>query len=166
MKNAELRDWLGKYFLMITGVLGAYVLLLGETALLPVTKEDALDVFQIIVPVLVGQLTLIFRWFGENVQAPSEEIAFVPPWVVKGPPLMVAGILTLSIGAMVVGNFVEATWTVSPQQFKALVTFCVTILNATTVYIVTSYFRSKPAGKRSKVPPTLPADPHNGEGAS
>lgn len=142
MKTKDVRNWLGIYFLLITGILGGYLLLFGETVLLPMTKQEAMDVFQIVIPVFIGQLTIIFRWFAGFNTADDDEVINIPPWVVQGPPLLVIGILIVALVSMIVGNFYSSQqWTTSPGQFKVIITFCVSILNATTIFIVGGYFK-------------------------
>ncbi|HEX8289567.1 MAG TPA: hypothetical protein VF556_16405 [Pyrinomonadaceae bacterium] len=149
MKVKDVRNWLGIYFLIITGILGTYVLLFGETVLLPVSKQEAMDVFQIVIPVLIGQLTIIFRWFAGFEAENTEASINMPTWVIKGPPLLVVGILIITVTLMVVGNmFSSLQWTISPDQFKVIVTFCVSILNATTIFIIGRYFKMPQVDKQ------------------
>lgn len=154
MKTKDVRNWLGIYFLLITGILGAYLLLFGETILLPIAKQEAMDVFQIVIPVFIGQLTIIFRWFAGFTKVDDDEVIDIPAWVVKGPPLLVIGILFVAVVSMVVGNLYSSEqWTTSPGQLKVIVTFCVSILNATTIFIVGGYFK----------PPKVPDTPSPSE---
>jgi hypothetical protein len=141
MKLSQIRNWLGIYFLLITGILGGYILLFKETTMLPISHSDGLSAFQIIIPVLVGQLTLIFKWYGAE-RAENDEIVNIPVWVIKVPPLMVSVLLILSISILVFGNLGDGkSWAISPDSFKTIVTFCVTILNATSVFIVLRFFK-------------------------
>jgi len=142
MKTKDVRNWLGIYFLLITGILGAYFLLFGETILLPIAKQEATDVFQIVIPVFIGQLTIIFRWFAGFTKVTDDEVIDLPSWVIKGPPLLVIGILVVAMVSMILGNLYSSEqWTTSPGQLKGIVTFCVSILNATTIFIVGGYFK-------------------------
>jgi hypothetical protein len=59
------RNWLAVFFLGTTASLGAYILLFQQTRLLPIAAKDATSSFQIIIPTLVGQLTLAFKWIAD-----------------------------------------------------------------------------------------------------
>jgi hypothetical protein len=143
MTTREVRNWIGLYVLLISGCLGGYMLLFGETFLLPMSKQEATDVFQIIIPVLIGQLAVIFRWYAAHADQDLQDITgHMPPWVIKGPPLIVIGLLVVALLAMVVGNIAGSAETISPSQFKAVVTFCVSILNATTIIVISGYFKT------------------------
>jgi hypothetical protein len=48
MTRSEAQRWLALYFLLYTGFVGGYVLIFGESWLLPISKADANDSFQII----------------------------------------------------------------------------------------------------------------------
>ena len=143
MKARELRNWIGIYFLLITAGLGGYVLLFAETQLLPLRRSDAVAALEIIIPVLMGQLTLIFRWYATGQEAETANVSIpLPAWVVKGPPIIVLVLMSCAIIQMVLGNMAGSiTWTLSPENFKAVVTFCVSLVNGTTVFIVGRYFR-------------------------
>jgi hypothetical protein len=56
MTRSEAQRWLALYFLLYTGFVGGYVLIFGESWLLPISKADANDSFQIIIPVFLGPL--------------------------------------------------------------------------------------------------------------
>ena len=143
MPASSVRNWLGIYFLLVTGILGSYLLLFRETKLLPISKQEAIDSFEIIIPVFIGQLNLIFKWFsGNDPSAPDEAPIPVPKWVVIGPPVMVVSILAFSIVALIVSNSGDQAW-IDPSSFKGVVTLCVSILNATTIYVVIRYFETK-----------------------
>jgi len=141
MTIKQIRNWLGLYFLLITSVLGGYILMFKETSLLPISKSEGIDAFEIIIPVLVGQLTIIFKWFGIG-QTEQDKIVDIPVWVVKGPPIIVAILLIGAVVNLVVGNS-DGTHAkvISPDSFKAIVTFSVTLLNATTLFIIARFFK-------------------------
>jgi hypothetical protein len=143
MTAKDTRNWLGKYFLLTTSVLGGYVLLCGETPLLPIRRAEALDCFQIVVPVLVGQLTIIFRWFAVGDKIQDDAPVDMPDWVVKGPPLIVIALISAAAIALVAGNVGKgSSWAPSPESFKGMVTFAVSLLNATTIFILARYFEA------------------------
>ena len=146
MKQRELRNWLGIYFLVVTIFFGGLVLFFPNSVILPIGADVCKEIFEIIMPVLIGQLSMIFSWFGGNARRNGEREIDLPAWVVKGPPLLVAGLLLTSLIEMSVANAVGSRqWTISPDQFKAIVIFCVTVLNATTGFIVVGSFRGSHA---------------------
>jgi hypothetical protein len=146
MNSKDVRNWLGIYFLLITGVFGAYLLLFRESPLLPLSRAEAVDAFEILIPVLLAQLTMIFRWFSGQERDLTAAIS-IPRWVVVGPPIMVGSILILATITLVLGNLGDGKrWAPSPDGFKGIVTFCVSILNASTVFIVSKYFSESKSG--------------------
>jgi hypothetical protein len=153
MREREVRNWLGIYFLFVTILLGGYIILFAETKLLPMSKAEAMNAFKIIIPVFVGQLAIIFQWFSRHDAASSEAILSIPPWVVKAPLILVACLLIAGIVIMIIGNSGSQTtqpaWSPSPERFKDLVTFAVTVLNATSVYIVMRFFKETQHGRES-----------------
>ena len=143
MKAKDVRNWLGIYFLLITGIFGAYLLLFRESPVLPISKAEAVDAFEILIPVLLAQVTMIFRWFSADNNA-AEKLVDIPRWIVIGPPVMVLGILLSAVVALIAGNMGEGKdWAPSPDAFKGVVTFAVSILNASTVFVVSKYFKEK-----------------------
>jgi uncharacterized membrane-anchored protein len=151
MSAKDVRNWLGIYFLVITGALGAYLLLFRETALLPISRTEAVDAFEIVIPVLLAEVTMIFRWFSGQQVNQETEIA-IPRWVVVGPPIMVSSILVLAILTLILGNVGQGkAWAPTPDAFKGIVTFCVSILNASTVFIVSKYFGDSKSDGRENV---------------
>ena len=142
MKVSAIRNWLGIYFLVTTVCLGAYILVFGETRLLPISKKDSADAFQIIIPVLVSQLTSVFTWFtGDAAQRESDRVVTIPAWVIKAPPLLVLAVIIMAIVSMILQERPGSkdAW-IDASTFKAVVTFCVTILNATAVLVVIRFF--------------------------
>jgi uncharacterized protein YacL len=141
MKIKTIRNWLGIYFLLFTSLLGGYILIFKESMLLPITEAAGIDSFEIIIPVLVGQLTIIFKWFG--IDRKEENIRVdIPSWVVKGPPIIITILIIGAILSLVIGNLRDAkVGAISANTFKGIVTFCITILNATTLFIVGRFFK-------------------------
>lgn len=141
MTERDVRNWLGIYFLVVTTASGGYILLFADTRLLPgLTRPNATSIFEIIIPVLIGQLTVIFRWYGNQTSVNSNAPIDLPTWVVKAPPLLVSLLLAVSVLMLIVGNNREHPWGPSAESFAAIVTFCVSILNATTIFIVSRFF--------------------------
>jgi len=91
---------------------------------------------------------VIFRFFGTNQTIDNEAIVPIPSWVVKWPPLLLIGLIVVTIIVMAVGNLGPGqTWSPLQDQFKLIVTFYVTVLNATSIFVVSRFFE---AGKKTK----------------
>ena len=163
MTAAQIRDWLGKYFLLTTVILGGYILIFAGkgTPLLRVDSQTGMDCFQIIIPTLVAQLTTIFRFFAASEKIERTRVP-LPSWVVKWPPLLALGLVIATIFMMALGNVGERGQPFSPDQaqFKLIVTFYITILNATTVFIIMRLFEA--AGTDGNAPPRPPDVPPAG----
>ena len=143
MRGSEVRNWLGRYFLALLGSLSGYILLFQETPLLPLSKNEATCALQIIMPVLLAQVTLSFRWFATRRGRRNDAEIGVPRWVVIGPPLLVVALLVSSIVLLIAGNAGEGShWAPAPSTFRSVVTLCVSILNASTVFVVGAIFRA------------------------
>jgi hypothetical protein len=142
MRLIVARRWLAVYFLLITTLSGGYLLLFGETALLPISQSDATAAFQIIIPVLIGQITIIFQWIAQlNAPENPDAISPIPVWAIKLPPLLVALLIIVSVVLLAAGNLGGGhRWGLSPQGFKGVLTFAVSLLNATTVFLVGKLF--------------------------
>jgi len=144
MKLVDARRWLAIYFLLITVVLGGYLLVAGghRSWLLPLSDEDSSACFEIIIPVFIGQLAVIFQWIAQlNVPQDINEICPMPSWAIKLPPILISLLLTISLIILVAGNANGGhDWGMPPETFKKILTFCVSILNATTVFLVAKLF--------------------------
>ena len=142
MTEKELRNWLGIYFLLVTSVLGGYLLMFNESKLLPLSSEEATSAFQIVIPVLIGQLTIMFKWFGGSKTSREREIN-IPKWTVVAPPSIVAVLLVVSLILLIAGNSSETgySWGLNAAKFKSVITFCVSLLNATTIFVIAKFFR-------------------------
>src|SRR5438445_6155326 len=119
MRLAAARRWLAVYFLLITVFTGGYLLLFGETSMLPMPKQDAMAAFQILVPVLIAQITLIFQWISQ-LSEPEDQNAFspIPAWAIKLPAILVAALIVASVLLLAFGNMGEGQgWGLSPQDF-------------------------------------------------
>jgi len=147
MRASEVRNWLGKYFLLMTGGLAAYLLLLSDTRLLPIGPKAGVDAFQIVIPVFIGQLTVMFRWYGAADSVQSDARVHLPDWVVKWPPLLVLALVLLAAALSLTGSVGSGTADVlvTPEKFKTILTACVALLNATTIFIVMKYFEARPS---------------------
>lgn len=142
MTANQVRRWLGLYFVVCTSIMGGLILIFSETPLLPIRRAEGIDTLSILAPVLLGQLMLAFQWYSRGgAEGQETELAIVPAWIVKSPPIASGSLFALCLALMIVGNRVGAhTWTPSPETFKAVVTFSISILNVTTVFIVGRFF--------------------------
>ena len=71
MTTDQIRNWMGWYMLVLTGVLGSYILLAGNTWLLPLEPQDQSAAFEIIVPFLLAQVAAIFSYYGRVAGKPQ-----------------------------------------------------------------------------------------------
>lgn len=145
MKIGTARKWIGIYFLLTTVFVGCFLLFFNSSSILPITQEEANSSFQIIIPVLVGQITVIFQWFSLTTTQPGdiEKTSPIPGWLIKLPPLLVLFIIVLATVTLALANSPDSTLSVSPNTFKSAITFSVTLLNASTVFLVTKLFPSQ-----------------------
>jgi hypothetical protein len=146
MNANAIRNVLGMFFLGTTGALGAYIILCRESAWLPISKEDGTSAFQIVIPPFLAQVTIVYRWFSSPPPKTDDDDVLMPKWVVLAPPLMIIGILIATIAWLLA----DRGKTQDPGSlFKNAVTFCVSILAATSVYIAARVF-SAGAAKRPR----------------
>jgi hypothetical protein len=147
MRAYEVRNWLGKYYLLMTAGLATCLLLLPDTRVLPIGPKAGVEAFQIVIPVFIGQLTVMFRWYGAADSIQSDARVRLPTWVVKWPPLLVLALELLAVALSLTGNVGSGTadTLVTPAKFKAILTACVALLNATTIFIVMKYFEARPS---------------------
>ena len=140
MKVSDARRWLAIYFLLITAVTGGYLLIFGDrTFLLPMSRESATSCFQILIPVLIGQITIIFRWISHLTEPEDKEAQSpIPEWAIKLPPILVVLLIAGALIGLVAGNGKQ--WGLAPEGFKSLLTFAVSLLNASTVFLVSKLF--------------------------
>jgi len=142
MYQSEIRNWLGKYFLIITSILGGYILLFAESPLLPISRSDGNCILEIIIPTLISQVAIVFQWFGRGSHHLEDIETNIPRWVIVGPPVAVGSLIAFGILALVIGNVGEGkSWAPSPAAFQAIITLCVSLLNGSTAFIMASLFR-------------------------
>jgi hypothetical protein len=147
MKLKDARRWIAIYFLLTTALTGSFLLLFSGSVLLPLAPEDASASFQILIPVLVGQVTIIFQWLAlaNNDPAQNDVESPIPGWAIKLPPALAFAIFVLAAIVLALANRPDLNWNVSPGTFKNAVTFAVTILNASTMFLVARLFpQAKP----------------------
>ncbi|MFL5354071.1 hypothetical protein [Archangium sp.] len=147
MKLAEAQKWLGLYFLMTTGITGAVILLFGGGTIVPMEEKDVSNSFQIIIPVLLGQLTVIFQWLARQEAVASNDAECpVPAWAIRTPPVLGATIMCAAVVLLFVSNRPGMTWIrFGPNRFQTTLTFVTGLLNASTILLVTRLFPSTAA---------------------
>ena len=140
MTPKEVRDWIGKYFLFTLAALGGYIYLFSETIFLPISKAEAFAAGETIIPVFLGQLTIMYRWFLSPAPTVGNVTIEIPSWLVKGPPIISIFLIAASILSMVLGSAQRATWSPDPETFRRIVVFVVSLLNVTTLIVISRYF--------------------------
>lgn len=147
----DARKWLALYFLITTVSTAGIILLFGGGDLVPLEESDVTNSFEIVVPVLLGQVTVIFQWLARQDIAEAENVSCpLPPWAIRTPPLLAIGVMVLAVVMLFLSNRPETTWIrFGPERFQATLTFVVALLNASTILLVSRLFPSetpKPAG--------------------
>ena len=140
MKNRVARRWFGLYFLIAAFSMGAYLLIFAGTKALPLSADQSSDCFKIIIPVLIGQVAIIFQWLSTANNNDAEEVSSLPVWAIVLPPILSVLIILLAAIALVVANDEHSTMKMGPENFKQALTFSVTLLNATAIYFVAKLF--------------------------
>jgi hypothetical protein len=139
MTASTVRNWLGLYVLILTFGVGLYFFVV-PSMLVPLELSDKVASAEILVPFLVGQVATVFRFFGAD-RRPKQWRLSIPTWVVKAPPALVTVILGIQFILMGIGGVTQREELIPhPEAFKASLTFCVALLNASTVYVITLYF--------------------------
>src|SRR5258707_2562268 len=137
MTTKEVRNWLGIYVLGLTAFLGGYAFIAPDY-LLPIESNDRLAAFEIILPVLIAQVTAVFRFDWSGSSTTKSTRLNMPAWTVKLPPILVTILLTIELSLFAFAGLTRSA-PPSAEALKGLITFCVTLLNATTVYVVGRY---------------------------
>ena len=142
MKKRTVANWLFYYYLTGTVVMGLVLIIFGSGEI-SLQLDDSLGVFAIIIPVFIGQLTIIYQWYTNqavNGDSNMDQNLSISPSLVKIPALVVFGIFLLAITLRAYGikNDIKI---MGDPQFKQMVTFAMSILNATTVYLVAMFYR-------------------------
>jgi hypothetical protein len=142
MKIRTARNWLGIYFLVSASAVGAFLLIAAHSRILPLEEDEAASIFQIIVPVLVGQIAVVFQWMaraGSDSGTADDELP-LPSWAIVLPPVITLLIFFSGAWALAASNAPDSSLHVSPNTFRAIVTFALSILNASTVILVGRIF--------------------------
>lgn len=157
MPASEIRNWLGLYVLFLTGGVGAFFFLAPEW-ILPLDSPDKNSSIEIVVPFLLGQVAAVYRYYSNRDNNMHKRLIHLPRWVVRAPPIMVTVILMTEFTIMIYGNVTrKANFIPSPETFKGLLTFCVALLNSSTVFVLTRYFDT---GKEGKAPSSQNSQAH------
>lgn len=143
MKNKDARRWFGLFFLFSAFFIGAYLLIFAGTKFLPLSSDQSSDCFKIIIPVLIGQLAIIFQWLSITDNKDSGEISSLPAWAIFLPPVLSVLVIILAAIGLVVANDEHSTLKMGPENFKQALTFSVTLLNATAIYFIAKLFPKK-----------------------
>jgi len=156
MSGDRVRNWLGIYVLVITVALGAYIILFQQTQLLPVSSADASSAFKIIIPTLLAQVTIVFKWFSSPTR--SSRLLRIPGWVVKGPPIATTLVLLVTITYLIC----DQGRSDGGEIFKNAVTFCISVLSASTMFIIPTVFGDQHLAQNlTSNPPSSPVANHS-----
>ena len=143
MKPDQVREWIGKYFLLVLSLAAGYIYIFAESPLLPISRSEAFAAGETIIPVFLGQLALIYRWYFSADAIDSANDVCVPPWLVKWPPLLAVLLIGMAVGSLVASNATGSRWAPDPETFRRVVVFSVSLLNVTTIIVITRYFGSR-----------------------
>jgi len=141
MEKKKLAAWLFYYFFATTCIIGFMFIILGPSIF---QIDDSNSIISIIIPTLLGQVAILFKWFvdqANNVSLPSQ-IINIPALIVKFPPLAIIIVLFATLTMRVIGFKQGAEWTPSESQIKLIVTLCMSIMNITTIYLVSIFFQA------------------------
>ena len=140
MKKSQLGKWLFLYYLSISSFFGFVLLIFGKTVL---HVDDPVGIFSILIPTLIGQVAIISKWYVDRANDKDEELdteVKIPNFIVKAPLIIAGFLLLLSSILKIVGFHLDADWTPDDSQFKGVVTFTMSLLNATSIYLVSVFF--------------------------
>lgn len=141
MSVNDIRNWLGPFVLVLTLTVCAWILG-APLILLPLDFGARASSAEIAVPFLLAQIATVYRFFSTDPPKKASDLQRLPAWVVKGPCIGVAVILVALFGMMAVAG-VGQNGMVSPEKFKMVLTFCLSVLNVSTVLLVTRYFAAQ-----------------------
>jgi hypothetical protein len=146
MTYDQTRRWLALYFLLVSSFLAAYILIGAESPLLPISRENASAGVEIIIPVLIGQVTIVFQWIA-NIERNDPRPCPIPAWAIVAPPTILLVVILAAIVVMITGNhFSGGGWGLSGEAFNSVLALVVSILNASTVFLVARLF-PRPAAR-------------------
>jgi len=142
MKKSKIANWLFYYYLSSTALLGTVLILFGsENSFLALKDYSA--VFSVLIPVLTGQLTILFQWRANQAFRSNHELdkeVNISPSAVIASPIVVTVLFLLAIFLRGFGILYDWKYQVSESQFRNLIVFVLTILIVTTVYLVILFY--------------------------
>lgn len=142
MPAEQVRNWLGMYVLCLTAAIAAW-LLLSPQRWLPIEPADRIASGEIVLPFLLGQISAVFRYYSND--SSRETITLqIPPWVVKVPPIVVT-LLVIGQAAQMLASGYGVSDGATVEQLRAVLTFSVALLNASTVFVLARYFELRGA---------------------
>jgi hypothetical protein len=147
MKYAEARLWIVKTSLLIMAVFGS-LLIISPSTKYPLTYDQAISVFQIILPLFVGYLStaivfLTTRRTPPN-PGPTQEFSALLSLLVRGPVFLMALLLSIAFIVFGVENWPSTNQPSSGFEFgllSNLVSFILSINAATTSALVAWLFK-------------------------
>lgn len=150
MTATAVRNWLGLYVLILVACLGGYCFLAPDW-LLPLENSDRIAAFEIILPLLIAQLSAVYRFYTHDSRGDDAVGDSVPTWAIKAPLIVVSLLLGVELLLFAVAGIGRQT-PPSPETFKGLVTFCTALLNASAVLMIGRYFGAKTSAGDSGTP--------------
>jgi hypothetical protein len=92
------------------------------------------------------QVTIVFQWFA-NIEKNDPRPCPIPAWAIVTPPTIVLVVISAAVVVMIAGNhFSGSGWGLSGEKFNNVLTLVVSILNASTVFLVARLFPRPAAG--------------------
>ncbi|WP_407156319.1 hypothetical protein [Bradyrhizobium sp. STM 3557] len=149
LRANEIRSWLGAYVLFLAAFLGGY-LIIAPDSVLPLENNDRTACFEIMLPFLLGQIAAVYRFYTDPRADERDVGSALPTWAVKSPLIIVTILIAIQLGQFAFAGITRGV-PPAPETFKGLVTFCVALLNASTVLIIVRYFDT-PQQKRGTRP--------------
>lgn len=140
MSATDVRTWIGKYFLFTLALIAGYIYLFAETPFLPLNGNEALAAGETIIPVFLGQLAIIYRWYFSPDSKDLVGELKIPVWLIKGPPVISLILIFFSILSMIIANRSGNNWAPDPESFRRIVVFVVSLLNVTSIFVISRYF--------------------------
>ena len=141
MEKKKLATWLFYYFFATTCIIGFSFIILGPSIF---QIGDSNSIISIIIPTFLGQVAILFKWFVDQANNPvsPSHVINIPPLIVRLPPLAVILILLITLAMRIIGFKQDAGWTPSENQIQLIVTLCMSILNITTIYLISIFFQA------------------------
>jgi len=144
MTKQKLINWLTHYYLVFTLVVGMLLILLGPKESI-FSLDDLEGIYSIIIPVLFGQLTIIYNWFSSssnNEKEMSKTINLSEKFV-KIPLIGIAICVFICFLLRGLSINLEWSWVLSESQFKWIISLSMALLNATIFILVVNLFKVK-----------------------